>query len=306
MARERIENGSVTLLNGTIDNSTTTVAVADASVFSPLPQFRIIIDSEIMLVTAIAGNSLTVTRGAESSLAAAHTDGANVAQIITREGIQRMQRDWNNPFFDDSNAIPHQLINAAGGVLTSTSFADINFAGDGTTSKTDQSQGSILVEKQAQGAANNFGLMVIAAPAAPWVWTVGFIPNLFVPDSASDLPTCGACVRDDMTGEFYHFGQSGLDAIKANVFKFNSPTATATAFIPGDFWSGSSRNVTWFQVEDDNTDLIFRLSADGINFIEIGREARLTFLTPDQIGISVNNFGNPVPLQTTLVAWDES
>ena len=62
----------------------------------------------------------------------------------------------------------------------------------------------------------------------------------------------------------------------------------------------------WFQIEDNNTNLIFRFSADGVNFLDIGQEARTTFLTPDQIGFAVNNFGNTnVETMATIVAWDE-
>jgi len=305
MARERIENGSVTALNGTINASVTTVAVTDSSVFSPLPQFRIIIDSEIMLVTGISGNNLTVVRGSESSTAAAHSDGATIAQIITRDGIRTLQRDWNNPFFDDSNGVPHQLLDDVGGVLVSTDFTNINFAGSGVTTKTDMSQGSILLNKLAQTAGSNFGLMVKAAPTAPWIWTVGLIPNLLAV-TASDFPSCGVCVHENVSGEFYHFQQSAIAVSKqVSVDKYASPTAAATAFLAGDTWSGAY-GATWFQVEDDNVDLIFRISADGINFIEVGREARTTFLTPDEIGISINNDANPIAIQATLVAWDES
>lgn len=305
MARERIENGAVTSLNGFINNSVTTVTVTDVTVFSASPQFRVIINSEIMLVTGISGNDLTVVRGSEGSLASGHNDGSTIAQIITREGIRQLQRDWNNPVFDVSTAIPHQLLDDAGAVLDSTDFTDINFAGSGTTTKADMSQGSILVNKLAQTSGSNFGLMVKSAPTAPWVWTVGMIPNLLAVTTA-DFPSCGVCVRENATGEFYHFQQSAIAvSCRVKVDKFASVTASATAFLAGDTWSGPY-GATWFQVEDDNTDLIFRISADGINFIEVGREARLTFLTPDEIGISINNDANAIPIQTTLVAWDES
>jgi hypothetical protein len=61
------------------------------------------------------------------------------------------------------------------------------------------------------------------------------------------------------------------------------------------------------QIEDDNVDLIYRVSADGVNFLTLGSEARLTFLTPDRIGCWINNVSNgALEAMNTIVAWDES
>lgn len=303
MSRERTVNAGVTTLNGAINDSTTTIVTSDSTQLSASPQFRIIIDSEIMLVTGVSGNTLTVTRGAESSTAAAHNDGATVAQIMTREGLQRYMRDWNNPYFDDSNAIPQQLLDSSDATLTASSFTEINFAGSGTPSKADSSQGSIVLDKAAQSAANNYALMVKSAPSPTWIWTVGIIPNLPAEESA-DLPTIGACVRDNGTGEFYDFQIDKNGAVRVD--KYSGPTASATAFLTGDAYC-HPHGPYWLQVEDDNANLYFRISADGVNFVELGSEARTTHLSSvDQIGICINNFGNDYPIQGTLVAWDES
>ena len=80
---EQIKNFGTTVLNGAIDGSTTTVVVLDGSVFPATGNFRIVVDSEIMLCTSRTGNTLTVTRGAESSTAASHLDAAPIAHILT-------------------------------------------------------------------------------------------------------------------------------------------------------------------------------------------------------------------------------
>lgn len=64
-----------------------TVAVVDGSVF-PLTadgDFHVTIDSEIILVTANATNTLTITRGREGTAAAAHGSGVAVRLLITAE-----------------------------------------------------------------------------------------------------------------------------------------------------------------------------------------------------------------------------
>ncbi|MAT78145.1 hypothetical protein CMK14_23780, partial [Candidatus Poribacteria bacterium] len=63
-----------TLLNGALNNSTTTVTVDDGSVYSS--GNKIIVDSEEMEITGISSNTLTVTRNTNSAGAAAHVDNA--------------------------------------------------------------------------------------------------------------------------------------------------------------------------------------------------------------------------------------
>ncbi len=71
-----------TALNGALDDSTTTVVVdADLGV-SASTEFRVKVDSELMIVTAGHGtNSWTVTRGADGTTAASHLDNAEVRHM---------------------------------------------------------------------------------------------------------------------------------------------------------------------------------------------------------------------------------
>jgi hypothetical protein len=68
----------LTALNGTIDNMTTGVTVSDATGILAGVGFAIQIDSEQMIVDAKSANTLTVTRGANSTTPAAHSNGAAV------------------------------------------------------------------------------------------------------------------------------------------------------------------------------------------------------------------------------------
>ncbi len=300
MARERFVNQGTTTLNGGINDVTTTVVVNNGSVLPALGQYRIIVDSEIMLVTARSVNTLTVVRGQESTANVSHSSGASVAQVVTLGGIQRYMRDWNNPFFDAST--PMQLLDINGNALTASSFTDVNFT---NATKADQTGGSILIEHDTQSAANDFAIINKVAPTAPWTLRVGFIPNLI--NETGDFPSAGPCVRDNTTGEFYAFRLLISDnGTWVDVVKQNSPTVSGTAFLPFRDWSGGS-GVVWFEIEDNNTNLIFKVSADGVNYITLGQEARTAFLTPDRIGFFINNFGNGlIKAHATIVAWNES
>lgn len=301
MSRERTENLAKTILNGSITSSQTTLTVQSTSGFPSSPQFRITVgdDAEIMLVTAIAGSVYTVDRAPEGPTAVAHNNGAVVKLTQTREGQRRYHRDWVNPFFDIGT--PMQLIDINGVTLTASDFSDVNFA-NGT--KTDQSQGSILLEHNTQGAANDLAIIDRPAPTAPWTLTVGIILNLV--NGTGAFPSCGICVREAATGEIIYFQFSTSDDIgRVLVTKFASPTTSSISFLARrDWYSGGA--VKWFQIEDDNTNLIYRISADGVNFLSLGQEARTTFLIPDRIGFLTNNFSNgAMKAMGTLVAWEE-
>jgi hypothetical protein len=65
---------------GGINSSATSVAVADATVFGTAP-FKVIVDAEILNVTASTTNSLTVQRAQLNTTAAAHSAGATVTKL---------------------------------------------------------------------------------------------------------------------------------------------------------------------------------------------------------------------------------
>lgn len=93
MTTEQFANNATSTLNGTISSSVTALVVASVALFPTSPQFRIIIDSEIMLVTGIAGTTFTVTRGVENTTQASHTTGAAVSMILTSGALSQFKTD---------------------------------------------------------------------------------------------------------------------------------------------------------------------------------------------------------------------
>lgn len=79
---ENLANDFATTLAGAVDNSTGTLTVVLAS-GAPAPNFRIRVDDELMLVTAVAGTTWTVTRGVEGTSATTHLIGAPVVHVLT-------------------------------------------------------------------------------------------------------------------------------------------------------------------------------------------------------------------------------
>jgi hypothetical protein len=90
--REYYTNAVETGLNGSLDNSQTSVAVDDGSSF-PLANFRVRVEDEIMFCTSRSGNTLTVVRGVEGTSAVAH-DGAEVINhVITAGALDAIKAD---------------------------------------------------------------------------------------------------------------------------------------------------------------------------------------------------------------------
>jgi len=93
MATEQFANIAQSTLSGAIDGVATTLTVASATTFPSAAQFRLLIGSEILLVTAVAGTTFTVTRGAESTTAAVHANGATVTGVLTSGALSQFQAD---------------------------------------------------------------------------------------------------------------------------------------------------------------------------------------------------------------------
>lgn len=83
---ENFANNYSTALDGAIDASQTTFDVLSVG-GAPAVNFRIKVENELMLVTGIATNTFTVTRGIEGTTGATHADGTLVTHVLTAGGL---------------------------------------------------------------------------------------------------------------------------------------------------------------------------------------------------------------------------
>jgi hypothetical protein len=123
MSTEQFANNASTTLNGSITNVATTITVRGYSTFPSTPNFRIKIDTEIMLVTAGAGSTTwTVTRAQENTDIASHSAGDKITHVLTAGG--------NQQFVDDRilNVVPSQSTNPGKFLYTDGSAASWQYA----------------------------------------------------------------------------------------------------------------------------------------------------------------------------------
>jgi hypothetical protein len=80
-------NDPGTTLNGSITNVATSLVVASATGYPSSGNFRIKVENELMIVTAVSGTTWTVTRGVESTTAASHSTGVAINAVLSAGGL---------------------------------------------------------------------------------------------------------------------------------------------------------------------------------------------------------------------------
>jgi hypothetical protein len=93
MATEKFANSASTTLATGIGSDDLSLVVADASAFPTQPQFRILLESEILLVTGVSGTTFTVTRGEEGTTPTSHGPGLVITQLLTAGALAQLQVD---------------------------------------------------------------------------------------------------------------------------------------------------------------------------------------------------------------------
>lgn len=103
---EQITNTAQTTLATGINASVTSLSIVSATGFPSSGNFRLLIGTEILLVTARSGTTLTVTRGQEGSTAASHTAGVPVTIIFTAGALQAILDDLPKGGFSAEVDVP--------------------------------------------------------------------------------------------------------------------------------------------------------------------------------------------------------
>jgi hypothetical protein len=123
--------GSVARLSGAIDASTTSIIVDNAGGIASTPgSYLIRLGNEKLLVTNVSGNTLTVVRGANGTVAAAHPLNTKVYLALDQRGATRastpdMGAFASNAAISITHATPGPSVTAGTAVsLNAAAFAD--------------------------------------------------------------------------------------------------------------------------------------------------------------------------------------
>ncbi len=319
---ERFTNEGSTTLGSGIDNAVTSLTVASSASFPSAGDFRVRIDSEILIVTAVSGTTWTVTRGAEGTTAASHSSGAAVTHVLTKGGLEGIVGNmvqtgtfsarpaagipgrWYLPtdgpviFFDDGT---NWLGYGPCYPLTPPVAADFAWVNQGGASLID-SHGAIRVVTTPTGG-DNLRIQKKTAPATPYTITAGFIVD-FAMDSAAGV---GLCLRQSSDGKLVVMTLLAQNAAQAYIItgKYNSPTSFSANYALLKFPAGGGR-ILWLQFEDNGTTRYMRWSWDGINWYLLHSVGRTDFCTPDEVGWYVQGSTSSVDAAGTLVSWKQT
>lgn len=281
--RERLHNNSLTTLNGGITAAATTVTVADGTVFPNEGDFRVIVNEEIMLVTGVSGNDLTVVRGSEGTTAAIQADGAACRCILTAGALEQWADDLSAGYSDRN---PYRIMDE-GVTIDDTDFTWLN---QSTSSVQTETWGGISMQIPNNSSQYNLRGLYITAPSAPWTVKMHyrFGPGAKLYDLTS-ATSFGLMARESSTGKLltcHHRLGDGLESWKMT----DETTYSANL---GPTWVNTG-NEGWLMIEDNNTNIITSVSLDGINWLEIGSESRTAHASGgmNQIGFFVDSNGS--------------
>jgi len=197
--RERLHNNTLTTLTDTggINDTDTTLNIASAADWPSDGDFRIIVNEEIMLVTAISGTTLTVVRGQDDTDAAAQSEGAAVRIILTAGALNQWADDMV-PGYSDRN--PHRLLDDTGATLDSTDFSWFEQQPgtvDNISSITDETWGGMTLNIGHNNTENQLTGMTKSQTAGAWKFTahIQFGLGYKLWDDSKGT-TFGICARD--------------------------------------------------------------------------------------------------------------
>lgn len=316
---EQLVNQGTTTLNGSINNSATSITVTSGSVFPATGNFRIRIDDELLLCTARSSNTLTVTRGIEGTSAASHSDLAAVSQVLTKAGFDQYLTEYpelskisRGAFGSRPSAVKAGNIYIASDSMilsedTGSAFVHHGpvwpfgamVSGDWTwnnqsTATVDFTKGYAYLFKASQGGTVfQRGLNRIlpgntsSTAAGNYTVTFCFIHNL--PPNANTAHF-GVMLRDNTASQG--------DTARIVTFSYDSQGT----FSYDRHWEAGNLNnnvgtvstglgyfgeLLWIRIRDDNTNRYFDYSRDGVNFRNAFSASRTDWMTPNEVGFYI-------------------
>lgn len=162
---------------------------------------------------------------------------------------------------------------------------------------------SMLFTAPTIGAGQNIGYQYRTYPTPPFTLTTYLDHVMAAPTiGASSWAASGIVISDGTKVIQFGPGVANLGTapfvgVGAYVLAFkhsNATTFAASASAPQTSWIGAMPK--WFRVTDNNTNLKFEYSLNGLDWSTVLDEARTTFLTPTRIGIGVTNFSGATNL----------
>jgi hypothetical protein len=310
MADELFVNDPSTTLSAAITSSgATSISVTSATGFPASGNFRILIDSELMLVTAVSGTTFTVTRGIEGTAAVTHTNTTPVHMEISAGGLLQVFAELNRsgPYaslpaarragglylFEDSlyqfardngsswdHFVQGKKVSPPGGFTTQNASSSVLTTTNG---------GESLLSAVGAGGNNVTGRYV-AYPTAPFTRTfcLQMTPARVNGSGNPDNGTAGIYLSDGTAVEYF-----GIYGVSMLAIQFGPSVTNITTNVITPRYTTFFNNILWLRIDDGvNTagQRTFWYSFDGVNFFQFWQESNTANLTPTRLGFFAQAF----------------
>jgi hypothetical protein len=180
----------------------------------------------------------------------------------------------------------------------SGSFAWVNQGGAAVAT----THGALVLSAPAS-ATHQVRARVKTAPSAPYTLTVAMrIASLST--FSTDAPQGGIVLRNSGDGKLVTLSYSPAtgEIVQQNWTDHDSVSGSNVHPV-----FGLPSDKVWLQIEDNNTNRYYRVSADGWNWLDLANVVRSSHTTPDQVGFFASaGDGNVSPAFVTLLDWREA
>lgn len=322
---EKYTNNPVSTLNGSINNSVTSLVVNSASSFPTTGTFSILIDTEIMKVTAVSGTTFTIVRGQEGTTPASHTSGVAVDGTLTARSMDQIAAD--QIIFDSYANLPtaskkgRLFIPSDGGFQLyddgaawngfdkdgpKKSALSYSWSWDNQGGATVTARGTdiVLESNGAIGGSNAYALRYKTQPTPPYTIIAEFCYNWDVGNGGSFTATTIGW-RNSSSGKLHllvaawNSGAVTIYSIKQdNSTTFNATYSTAAIARVLD------PVPKYLFIRDDGTNRRLGVSYDGQLMRQTDFQTNTNFFTADQVFFGIRNDGTDQS-GTVLRSWLE-
>lgn len=209
--------------------------------------------------------------------------------------------DYSNLEIDNASAwVPYGPLFRLTKPPVASTWTQISFGGTDTLT---DSHNTVFMHTIVGTRGNPYGdyrFVVKSKPTPPYTVTIGLLASFPIVNYSC---IC-LLARDSSSGKFISLGPESNSGYFLIVSKMNNPTSNSSNPFVEPF--GFIGSVLWLRISDDNTNMTYSISADGLNFMSVFQEARTTFLPGggDQLGWGVDN-SNGYDFGVTLISWLE-
>ncbi len=319
MIVEQLANNPITTLNGAINDSVTSLTVASAALFPTTGTFTILIDDELMLVTAVSGTTFTVTRGSESTTAASHSNGADVTGILTKRSLEQFRSDLiisDSLASRPSTPTPGTLFLPTEGMyverysgsswqsygpvhrLTKPVSGDFTWVNQGSTTL-NSTNGALNLVLPATGVANA-SMLVKTAPSLPYYVDFCVLGHV----RHSQTYHYGFVWRESSTGKYVSAGYRWQGTNCVHVTQYPANYVTGTSYLTDAEHYYPACGIKFFRVVEDTSNRYFYVSYDAIHWTLLNSHSRTNHITANQIGMVIGTAGT-TNIASSMIHWKE-